>query len=360
MSKPKLFVDPVPELPLALLDQKEAGKRLLLITNSDYHYTDKMMKHSFNKFLPNVMDWRDLFDMVIVSARKPEFIQMSHPLYEVVTGEGLMRPCFKVCTQMVEISPNVRGDEILYVDDHIYTDVSGSKVHLRWRTALICRELEEECTALICSRGHREELIELQNRKEVVGDLFNQIRLALQRRSKGRPAQTLAATNLDDQELTETTQKLLIVIQRLDDKICLMLESDGELFNKRFLLKRGNLPTFRRRLAAGTMYSISGFDVAKRAQNVRLSVSSFLIRFTDTTSFEKLIEPVSPLPQEGFRFRNQTELVGLANTNTQFPDIIGEITAVKTTVTEPPEDKNRVMATVKLEGHWLMILRFLM
>ena len=57
-----------------------------------------MMKHSFNKFLPNDMDWRDLFDMVIVSARKPEFFQMSHPLYEVVAGEGLMRPCFKAET----------------------------------------------------------------------------------------------------------------------------------------------------------------------------------------------------------------------------------------------------------------------
>lgn len=90
MSKPELFVEPDPELPLALLDQKEvmflssqrkclimigsfvnirtvrsqAGKKLLLITNSDYHYTDKMMKHSFNKFLPNDMDWRNLFDMV--------------------------------------------------------------------------------------------------------------------------------------------------------------------------------------------------------------------------------------------------------------------------------------------------------
>ncbi|VVB15369.1 unnamed protein product [Arabis nemorensis] len=250
MSKPELFVEPDPELPLALLDQKEAGKKLLLITNSDYHYTDKMMKHSFNKFLPNDMDWRDLFDMVIVSARKPEFFQMSHPLYEVVTGEGLMRPCFKAETgglysggsaQMIESSLNVHGDEILYVGDHIYTDVSVSKVHLRWRTALICRELEEEYMALIGSRGHREELIELINQKEVVGDLFNQLRLALQRRSKGRPAQTLAATNLDDQELTETMQKLLIVMQRLDDKIGLMLESDGELFNKRwgFLSRAG-------------------------------------------------------------------------------------------------------------------------
>lgn len=90
MSKPELFVEPDPELPLALLDQKEvslitcdlylafeinllicfdifmnqAGKKLLLITNSDYHYSDKMMQHSFNRFLPNDMGWRDLFDIV--------------------------------------------------------------------------------------------------------------------------------------------------------------------------------------------------------------------------------------------------------------------------------------------------------
>jgi hypothetical protein len=91
MSKPEQFVEPDPELPLALLDQKEvyflycynfclafdalitpytvilmkqAGKKLVLITNSDFHYTDKMMRHSFNRFLPNDMGWRDLFEIV--------------------------------------------------------------------------------------------------------------------------------------------------------------------------------------------------------------------------------------------------------------------------------------------------------
>ncbi|XP_030472890.1 uncharacterized protein LOC115690619 [Syzygium oleosum] len=250
MSKPELFVEPDPELPLALLDQKEAGKKLLLITNSDFHYTDKMMKHSFNRFLPNDMDWRDLFDIVIVSARKPEFFQMSHPMYEVVTGEGLMRPCFKAHTgglysggsaQMIENSLGIHGDEILYVGDHIYTDVSQSKVHLRWRTALICRELEEEYKALIQSQDHRATLIDFINQKEVVGDLFNQLRLASQRRNKGRPAQTLAATSMEDQELTESMQKLLIVMQRLDGKIAPLLETDGELFNRRwgFLSRAG-------------------------------------------------------------------------------------------------------------------------
>ncbi|XP_072961085.1 uncharacterized protein [Typha angustifolia] len=243
MAQPERFVEPDPELPLALLDQKEAGKKLLLITNSDYHYTNKMMHHAFNKFLPNDMGWRDLFDMVIVSARKPEFFQTSHPLYEVVTNEGLMRPCFKArsgglysggCAQMVEKSLDIHGDEILYVGDHIFTDVSQSKVHLRWRTALICRELEDEFNSLIRGRSHKAAVVELIQQKEIVGDLFNQLRLALQRQTNYRPAQTLAATNMDDQELTESMQKLLIVMQRLDQKIAPMLEADGEHFNKRW------------------------------------------------------------------------------------------------------------------------------
>ncbi|CAA7400154.1 unnamed protein product [Spirodela intermedia] len=243
MADPGRFVEPDPELPLALLDQKEAGKQLVLITNSDYHYTNKMMQHAFNRFLPNDMGWRDLFNMVIVSARKPEFFQMANPLYEIVTSDGLMRPCFKAhpgglysggSAQMVENFLNIHGDEILYVGDHIYTDVSQSKVHLRWRTALICRELEDEFNALIHGRSHRTELIELIHQKEIVGDLFNQLRLALQRRTKGRPAQTRAATNMNNEDLTETMEKLLIVMQRLDYKIAPMLEEDGEHFNSRW------------------------------------------------------------------------------------------------------------------------------
>ncbi|KAG2267121.1 hypothetical protein Bca52824_074200 [Brassica carinata] len=115
-------------------------------------------------------------------------------------------------------------------------------------------------------------------------------------------------------------------------------------------INANRLPKFRERLAAGTMYSVSGFDVARCAQNFELADSSLMIRFSDSTEFDVLSDPVSPIPAEGFRFRNQTELVGLANTNTQLPDIIGEIVSVKSTVTDPPEDKNRVMVTVKLEN----------
>lgn len=38
---------------------------------------------------------------------------------------------------------------------------------------------------------------------------------------------------MDNQGLTETMQKLLLVMQRLDEKIAPMLDADGEHFSKR-------------------------------------------------------------------------------------------------------------------------------
>src|SRR5688572_6048183 len=45
IEDPDTFVLMDPETPLALLDQKEAGKKILLITNSEWIYTDAMMRY---------------------------------------------------------------------------------------------------------------------------------------------------------------------------------------------------------------------------------------------------------------------------------------------------------------------------
>ncbi|KAF2610012.1 hypothetical protein F2Q70_00009775 [Brassica cretica] len=87
------------------------------------------------------------------------------------------------------------------------------------------------------------------------------------------------------------------------------------------------------RLAARTIYSVSGFDVARCAQNFKLADSSLMIRFSDSTEFDVLADPISPLPAEG-----------------SGSILHGEIKVVKSTVSGPPEDKNRVMVTVKLEN----------
>ncbi|KAF3530095.1 hypothetical protein DY000_02042509 [Brassica cretica] len=133
-------------------------------------------------------------------------------------------------------------------------------------------------------------------------------------------------------------------------------------------ISAGRLPQFWEMLHAGTMFSVSSFEVSRCAQNFQLTDSSLMIRFTESTSFQELTEPVSPLPEEAFRFRNQSELIGLANTNTQLPenntgfeldvDIIGEILSVKSTVCDPPEEKNRVMVTLKLDSDETVTLSF--
>ncbi|XP_048609266.1 uncharacterized protein LOC125585012 isoform X3 [Brassica napus] len=41
-------------------------------------------------------------------------------------------------------------------------------------------------------------------------------------------------------------------------------------------------------------------------------------------------------------------MFALANTSSQLPDIIGEITAVKSSASDPPADKNHLMVTTKL------------
>jgi predicted HAD superfamily phosphohydrolase YqeG len=45
---------------------------------------------------------------------------------------------------MVEKALGSQVGQTLYIGDQIYTDVSQSKVNLRWWTVLICHELERE------------------------------------------------------------------------------------------------------------------------------------------------------------------------------------------------------------------------
>ncbi len=64
IQDPGSYIESHPYTAQALLDMRQAGKQLLLITNSDWHYTSKMMSYAYDRWLPGQMTWRDLFDMV--------------------------------------------------------------------------------------------------------------------------------------------------------------------------------------------------------------------------------------------------------------------------------------------------------
>ncbi len=191
VADPGRFVEADQELALTLLDQKWAGKKLLLITNSEWDYTAPMLGFVLDPYLPGDMTWREVFDIKIVAARKPDFFAHRMPTFEVVEETGLLRPHVGPLrlggtyvggnADLVEESLSLSGDEILYVGDHIFADVNVSKSINRWRTALIIRELEDEIEAIGQFEEAENELTRLMAEKEMLEAEYSKVRVGLQR-----------------------------------------------------------------------------------------------------------------------------------------------------------------------------------
>ncbi len=225
VANPERYVLIDPETAEALMDQRDSGKRLMLITNSDWAYTRSMMSYAFDRFMPKGQSWRALFDVLLVEARKPDFFLRKMPLYEVVSDDGLLRPAMMGLREggiyygghagLVEHYLGLSGDELLYVGDHMWGDVRVSKSVLRWRTALILRELEQELEALERFAPRQRALDGLMAKKERLEAALCQARLRLQRlrhgRGDGAPHAHL--------ELEQESSRLRAELQALDEAI---------------------------------------------------------------------------------------------------------------------------------------------
>jgi 5'-nucleotidase len=149
------FVHRDPNLAPTLHKLRSAGKKLFLLTNSRWEYTDRMMTYLLGGAMSEYPTWKNFFDVVIVAATKPIFFTEKRPLLER-DGETV-RPATpplergKVYEggnlQDLERALGVTGDEIVYVGDHIYGDILRSKKESAWRTAMIMQELETEIAA---------------------------------------------------------------------------------------------------------------------------------------------------------------------------------------------------------------------
>ncbi|HQY63269.1 MAG: HAD-IG family 5'-nucleotidase [Myxococcales bacterium] len=153
---------------------RSSGKRLFLLTNSRWAYTERMMTYLLGGSMNEYPSWRNFFDVVIVAATKPAFFQERRPLLEhegdrtkpaalplergkVYEGGNL---------QELERAMGVAGDQVLYVGDHIYGDILRSKKDSAWRTAMIIQELETEVSAYESCRDDLETLSRLEELRE--------------------------------------------------------------------------------------------------------------------------------------------------------------------------------------------------
>src|SRR6201999_2519644 len=76
-----------PELAPTLHKFRSSGKRLFLLTNSAWDYTDAVMTHLLGaSSLPAYPNWRSFFDIVIVAGMKPAFFTDRNPFVEIDAG----------------------------------------------------------------------------------------------------------------------------------------------------------------------------------------------------------------------------------------------------------------------------------
>ncbi len=147
-----LVVDP--DLPGALHKLRSSGKRLFVLTNSLWDYTDKVMRFLLDGKLPAYPSWRNYFDIVIVGGSKPPFFTDRNPFVELdVAGKpmphkvaALSRGHIYQAGNLVDFEDHAgaRGDRVLYIGDHIYGDILRAKKSSVWRTCMIVQELEDE------------------------------------------------------------------------------------------------------------------------------------------------------------------------------------------------------------------------
>jgi HAD superfamily 5'-nucleotidase-like hydrolase len=153
-KSPQTYIDRDPDLPRTLHKLRSAGKRLFLLTNSFFPYTDVAMRYLLSGALPSYESWTAYFDWTVVGSSKPGFFADGQPFQELDRDGTPIGPrrqdvqrgkLYEGGNQFgLQRSFDCHGDEVLYVGDHIYGDIVKSKKSSGWRTALIVQELQHE------------------------------------------------------------------------------------------------------------------------------------------------------------------------------------------------------------------------
>jgi 5'-nucleotidase len=151
---PGRYIERDPDLAETLHKFRSAGKKLFLLTNSLFPYTDAVLRYLLGGGSPSYADWTTYFDWIVVGSAKPGFFVDGRPFQELdrkgaalgsLRQEVQRGKIYQAGNQQVlQSSFGVHPDEVLYVGDHIYGDIVRSKKSSGWRTALIVQELHHE------------------------------------------------------------------------------------------------------------------------------------------------------------------------------------------------------------------------
>lgn len=176
-KNPSLYLMQEPDTVRALEAFKKKNKVLMVITNSDFAYCQKLLDFCVTPHLKEHPSWRELFDWVITCAEKPSFFKENKRFLKINPKDGTMvnlsGPLVPGIYQgggayQLQQALLLQGDEILYIGDHIYGDIVRLKKQCGWRTALVLDELDKEVQAFQQAQTQLHKIEDLTRIKEKI------------------------------------------------------------------------------------------------------------------------------------------------------------------------------------------------
>ena len=220
------FIIQDPEVVALFERYKRYGKKLLVITNSDYNYTKLLLDYTINPFLKEHKTWAELFEVTITSSSKPRFFTIQSPFLSINPENGSMTnaegPITKGIYQggfagKLQRDLGFEGDEILYLGDHIYGDVVSIKKTFNWRTALVVEPLTEEIEAIKKCAPMQIEIDKLMFIKESLELKINDL--------------DIKKNELHENISKDELNQLFIEIDKINSTISDLLEQHKKYFN---------------------------------------------------------------------------------------------------------------------------------
>lgn len=221
---PEKYIYADPGLVPVLEMLRQSGKKLFLATNSLWDYSSVVMNWLIGgKVGSGERDdaWLEYFDVVITGCGKPRFFTERKDLFEVHVRTGMLwnteggSPMVPIgeddlpTLEMGSTAPAIKdragesghrhmgsharvfqggsyldlhkmlgvrsGAEVLYVGDHVYSDLLRGKKGANWRTMLVIPELESELETLAKGGSSMAELKVLRQQRDALDDQIQRL-----------------------------------------------------------------------------------------------------------------------------------------------------------------------------------------
>lgn len=215
---------------------KKHGKKIFILTNSDFYYSKLLLDYAINPFLKDHKTWEDLFEITITFASKPKFFYENNKYLRVNTTDGSMTNWNDKLGPGVYQGGNAKqftddlgleGDDILYIGDHIYGDILRLKKECNWRTAMVIEEIADEVEKNKKAQPIIDEIEDLMKKKEPLEDELTEIM-----------TKRIDTPKIDDDKVDQLQKK----ITEIDTHISGLIKKQQSLYNPQWgqLMRAGN------------------------------------------------------------------------------------------------------------------------